>query len=53
MITFLKINNFNINVSNYEAVNIVVDVAEKKISRKELARWLEKNSLPTEADTTF
>lgn len=40
MLTFLKLNNYRLNVSQEEAYHLVIQVVERHISREELAQYL-------------
>lgn len=40
MLTFLRLNNYSLNISQDEAYNLVIRVVERHISKEELARVL-------------
>lgn len=44
MVNFLSLNNINLLVSNQEIEDIMVNVAEKKITKSKLISWIKKHS---------
>lgn len=44
MVTFLLLNGVELEASDEDIENIIVDVAEKKIDKKKLASWLKRYS---------
>lgn len=50
MYTFLGLNDLEISVSQVEAVDVMLRVADGSLSEQDLAHWLEANTIPMEWD---
>lgn len=48
MVNFLALNGIALIAPDLEIENIMVDIAEKKISRNDLVEWIKKYSYPNE-----
>ena len=48
MLTFLLINNYQLNCSKNDAYNLVIDVATGKLNKEEIASFLRENLTNTE-----
>jgi len=51
MYVFLELNGYILNISDDEAADTMVMIAEKQITRKKIAEWLENNSQPIIEET--
>ncbi len=44
-ITFLRLNGYDLNVSDKDLYETIIDLANKRISREDLSAWFQKNSV--------
>lgn len=45
MYNFLEINGYELDAKSEVIVDIMLKVAEKKLSKKELSKWIKENTL--------